>query len=327
MSNQALSQDEIDALFGGSEEASAPTPTQSQAPEVRLYDFRRPSRISKDRQRTLEGMYGMLAKSVEGWLAGRVRSQVEADLKAVEQLTFGEFVLSLPDPCVSFVFNLGPPGGPQAVINLGQELAFHAVERFLGSATETYIPDRALTILERRVVRIVAERVADMVRDIWSDHADFDFRLARFEAVPDMLQAANREDPMLVAHVQVRFKERSSPLMICLPFSSLDEFFATSVATRIRAPSGNGQPSKDRKAIETNVQRALVSVGVRLSPFELSVHELSKLKAGGTLVTGIPRDAPVEVLIGGRPRYSGFIGTLNDALAVQVLDAIEPEEE
>jgi flagellar motor switch protein FliM len=328
MSNQALSQDEIDALFkGGGEEAEAAAAPSSD-PEVRLYDFRRPSRISKDRQRTLEGMYGALAKSVEGWLAGRVRTQVEVDLKAVEQLTFGEFALSLPDPCVSFVFNLGPPGGPQAVINLGQELAFHAVERFLGSASETYIPDRALTILERRVVRIVAEKVAGLVQEIWVDHATFDFRLARFEAVPDMLQAANREDPMLVAHVQVRFKDAASPLMICLPFSSLDEFFASSVGSRIREPTGTGREvSLDRENIEGSVRRSLVPVAVRLAPFELSVEELAELEPGGTLVTGIPREAPVEVRIGGRTRYTGFIGTMNDALAVQVLDAVEIEAE
>ena len=235
MGNQALSQDEIDALFkGGGDEPAAPPPERTE-PEVRLYDFRRPSRVSKDRQRTLEGMYGMLAKSLEGWLAGRVRAQVEVNLKAVEQLTFGEFVLSLPEPCTSFVFNVGTPGGPQAVIDLGREFAFYTVERFLGSANETFVPDRALTVLERRVVRIVAERVSVQIREIWADHADIDLRLARFEAVPDMLQAANREDPMLVANLDVRFRGKSSSLLVCLPFSVLDTFFATSVAPAPRA--------------------------------------------------------------------------------------------
>lgn len=328
MSNQALSQDEIDALFkgGGEESQAAPVPTRSE-PEARLYDFRRPSRVSKDRQRTLEGMYGMLTKSMEGWLAGRVRAQVEVQLKAVEQLTFGEFVLSLPDPCASFVFNIGTPGGPQAVIDLGRDFAFYVVERFLGSATETFVPERSLTVLERRVVRIVAERLAGQIREIWVDHAEIDLRLARFEAVPDMLQAANREDPMLVANLDVRFKGRSSPVLICLPFSVLDQFFAASSTPRVRTTNaGAGETEADRQGIQASVRRATLPVAVRLPRFELSLRDIQEIRPGGTLITGVPRGAPVEVMIGGRTRYTGFVGTVNEALAVQVVDEIESEE-
>ena len=72
MSSESLSQNEIDALFsgGGTETATAPV---AEAPEVQFYDFRRPSRISKDRKRSLSAMYGILAKGLEGWLTGRIR--------------------------------------------------------------------------------------------------------------------------------------------------------------------------------------------------------------------------------------------------------------
>ncbi len=328
MSNQALSQDEIDALFkGGPEEPAAPPPHRSE-PEARLYDFRRPSRVSKDRQRTLEGMYGALTKATEGWLASRVRAQVEVHLKAVEQLTFGEFVLSLPDPCASFVFNIGAPGGPQAVIDIGREFAFYSVERFLGSSTEMYVPDRTLTVLERRVVRIVAERLAGQVREIWSDHANIDLRLARFEAVPDMLQAANREDPMLVANLEVRFKGYTSAVLICLPFTVLDEFFATTASVRVRnSTAGERESQADRTGITASLRWASVPVAVRLPSFELTLRDVTQLRPGGTLVTGISRTAQVDVMIGGRTRYTGFVGTTNDALAVQILDTVQQGEE
>jgi flagellar motor switch protein FliM len=327
MGNQALSQDEIDALFKGGQ-AEVPAPSAPRSVDVQLYDFRRPNRVSKDRQRTLEGMYGSLSKSLEGWLAGRVRTQVEVDLSAVEQLSFGEFVLSLPEPCASFVFNVGLPGGPQGVIDLGREFAFYAVERFLGGAAETFIPERPLTVLERRVVRIVAERLAGLVQDIWREHSKMDLRLARFESVPDMLQTANREDPMLVANLRVRFRGETSAVLICLPFSVLESFFAASASQRVRSSEQSEEErSVDRLGVEHGLRRATLPVAVRLPRFELTLRDLLSINPGGTLTTGIHRGAPVEVLINGHHRFNGAIGTLHNALAVQLGQAIEPEEQ
>ncbi len=329
MSNQALSQDEIDALFtGGGSAAGDGPPRGSRAPEVRLYDFRRPSRVSKDRQRTLEAMYGLLAKSLEGWLAGRVRAQVEVDLASVEQLTFGEFVLALPSPCTSFVFHIGKPGGAQAVLDMGRDFAFYAVERFLGSAAERmHVPERALTVLERRVIRIVGERVASLVQEIWGEHVDLGLTLARFESLPDMLQAANREDPVLMANLTVRFRGQESPILICLPFTVLDGFFATSAGTRVRTMGMTPAAARgDREGLEWALRRASVPVSVRLPRFELTLREVADLRPGGTLLTGLGRDTPVDVLIGATRRFTGLIGTMEGGLAVQIEEHVMEEE-
>jgi flagellar motor switch protein FliM len=71
--------------------------------DVLTYDFRRPHRISKERLRTLEAMYERLCKSLEAWLVARVRGQVELRLQSVEQFSFGEFVLSLANPCATYI--------------------------------------------------------------------------------------------------------------------------------------------------------------------------------------------------------------------------------
>ena len=79
MSSEILSQNDIDALLGGNagEKQGGRRPEQS----VALYDFRRPHRVSKERLRTLEAMYERLVKSVEGWMMGRVRGQIELSLQ------------------------------------------------------------------------------------------------------------------------------------------------------------------------------------------------------------------------------------------------------
>ena len=115
MSTDALSQIDIDRLLDPSA-ASAPSSKDAGAP-VQLYDFFSPRRVSKERLRSLEAMYERLVKGLEGWLVARVRAQIEMTLNSVEQFTFGEFTLSLPRPCSSFIFDIAGTG-QKGVIDL-----------------------------------------------------------------------------------------------------------------------------------------------------------------------------------------------------------------
>ena len=231
MSSETLSQSEIDNLLkrGGSAVPAPAAPRVTQ--DVQVYDFRRPNRVSKEKLRNLEAMYERLVKSLEGWLIGRVRGQVELKLQSIEPFSFGEFIFSLPTPCASYLFDIADSGGQQGVIDIGHEFAYYLVDRFFGGGSGTLTAmDRALTPIERMAVRGVAERIVQQLHDIWSDHVKLELELAGFESFPEILQAVNREDPVLVANIEVRTADMSSLVLVCLPFAVLDKFFASTDA-------------------------------------------------------------------------------------------------
>jgi len=322
MSSETLSQEEIDLLFDG-QRAPAPAARRTRPPDVQVYDFRRPSRISKDRQRSLEAMYDLLAKTLENWLTGRVRSQVEMNLLEVQQFSFGEFVMSLPTPCSSFVFDIADSGGQQGVIDFGPELAFYLVDRLLGGSGPPVVLERALTPLERTMVWIAAERITNLLSEIWRDHVKLDLELSRFESIPDMLQIANREDPVLVANIEVSADGMRSPLLVCLPFGVLEKFFTTSGVQRIHRPRGADRDREfDRRAIEASVRQTRVPVSARLPEFELSIEQLSTLRPGSVLLSGHPSDAEVEVFIAGQKRYRAAVRRTGRKLAVCITDEL-----
>ncbi len=150
MSSETLSQSEIDNLLRrGSSAATAPA-ANAPAMDVQIYDFRRPSRVSKEKLRTLESMYERLVKSLEGWLIGRVRGQIELQLQSIEPFSFGEFIFSLPTPCASYLFDIADSGGQQGVIDIGHEFAYFLVDRFFGGGSGNLTSmDRSLTPIER----------------------------------------------------------------------------------------------------------------------------------------------------------------------------------
>lgn len=319
MSTETLSQSEIDQLLGG----AAPAVARRVETDVQVYDFRRPHRVSKDRLRTLEAMYGRLAKSLEGWLMGRVRGQVELTLQSVEQLSFGEFTLSLSAPCCSYLFDISDSGGQQAVVDFGPEFAFYLVDRLFGGSGRPSVPNRALTPMERMAVRVVAERVSGLLCEVWKDHTDFELRLDGWESIPEILQAANREDPVLVANVEVSAGGLRSVLMICLPFTVLEKFFVGAGPRRENTVVGSEREREtNRERTETSLRAARVEVAARLPEFRLSMRELAGLRVGTVLTTGVGTNADVHVMINGQHRFRGVAGRIRRSLATRILEPV-----
>ena len=322
MSTDLLSQHDIDRLLDG---GTGPAGAGGANLDVQVYDFRRPHRVSKERLRTLEAMYERMVKSLEGWLIGRVRGQVEMRLQSVEQFSFGEFTLSLPTPCATYIFDVAESGGQQGVVDIGHDFSYFLVDRLFGGSGVPSILGRALTPVERMAVRSVAEKVTTLIEEVWEDYVPLELVLSGFESSPEILQIANREDPVLVANVEVSAGATSSLLLICLPFSVLDKFFTASGQKRVNTMTGTEREREAaRERAETSLRATRVPVSARLPAFPMSLRELSALEPGSVISTGIARDTTLEVRVGEQQRFRGTAGRVGQRLAVRLLDSISP---
>ena len=329
MSNETLSQNEIDALLGRSRSGAVAPVARAADPvvEAQNYDFRRPRRVSKDKLRTLQAMYDRFAKAFEGWLLGRVRGKVQLTVQSIEQFSFNEFTLSLPTPCASFIADVEESGGQQAVVDFGSDFAFYLVDRLFGGSTEPSVANRPLTPIERMAVRTAAERMLTFLTEAWSDYVELEFELTGFESIPEILRAANPEDPVLVASVEVVAGNTRSLVLICLPFAVLDKFFAGGSERRVSVLGSSTEIQATRGITESSVRNTRVGIAARLPEFRLSMRQLLELKPGSVLATGIPRTATLDILVGGQRRFQGSPGRIGSTLAVRLTDGIGPAPE
>jgi flagellar motor switch protein FliM len=330
VASETLSQNEIDALLGGgnpSAVAAVLPPARDVLADTQVYDFRRPHRISKEKLRTLEAMYERFAKSLEGWLLGRVRGGVQLQLQSVEQFSFGEFTLSLPTPCASYTFELKQTGGQQGVIDFGHEFAYFLVDRLFGGSGNPSLPTRALTPIERMAVRLVADRVLTVLQEVWRDHVEMELGLTGFESIPEILRVANREEPMLVANVEVTAAETRSLLLICLPFAALERFFAGVGEQRASMLGTPEEQQHNRELAEHSLRGARIPIAARLPTFSISMRELLGLSTGSVLHTGVARTAELDLIVGAQPRFKAAPGRIGPSLAVRLTDGLLPAPE
>jgi flagellar motor switch protein FliM len=299
------------------------TPRAAAALEVPAYDFRRPSRISADRHRTLTAMHERLARELQAWLSGRVREQVEVRLQSVEQFAFGEVVLSLPVPCSSFLVDIAG-SAQRGIIDIAPEVSTYVIDRAFGGDGSSQLLQRSLTPIERLAIRSVAERVAAQLQEMWRDHVPLTMQVTGFESSPEMLQQVmGRDDAALVANFEVVAGAASGLVLVSLPFPAFDTFFSHAPAQRhVAPPADPAERDAARQHSEASLRAARVPVQARLPEFQLTMRDLAQLTVGSVLPTGIPKDARVILRAGTQERFIGHPGRVGGHLAVRILDAV-----
>lgn len=94
-----LSQGEIDALLSalttGEMNAEELIKLESEK-KVRMYDFKRALRFSKDQIRNLSRIHENYARLLTTYFSARLRSLVQIQVASVEQVPYEEYIRSIP---------------------------------------------------------------------------------------------------------------------------------------------------------------------------------------------------------------------------------------
>lgn len=283
------------------------------------YDFRRPRRVSKDRQRALEGLYERMIKGFEHWMYSRLRGPIEVRLVSVEQVTFGEFQGTLPNPCVAYAFDIVDSGNQQGIVNIGASLAFLSVERFFGGSGDPTIPERSLTGVERNVVKTLSEKLLQLLAEVWRDYVPMAFEVSGYESLPEMLQIANSDDPVLVAKISVLCGTIESEMAIGLPLTVLDKFFSNSNERRGGDMAGTASEREaNRRHTERNVRQTSANVRALLPDFTVTLEDLANLKVGDILPSPHAITTLLNVTIEDQPQFRGEFVTQGTNNAVNL---------
>ena len=127
-----LSQSEIDSLINALSSGRIPEEVKEdeEVAEYRNYDFRRPSKFSKEQIRTLQFLHENYARSLTNFLAAYLRVPVQVQLASVSQVTYEEFVFSLPVPTLVTVFKMSEEMG-SSLLETNPPLFFRLLILFL----------------------------------------------------------------------------------------------------------------------------------------------------------------------------------------------------
>lgn len=317
-----LSQEEIDALLGSAREIEKETVREPSAPafaEATLYNFRRPDRVSKEQIRSLHFLHDRFARNVSTSLSAYLRSATDLNVVSVEQFTYSEFLMSLPDPTAFYALSLQPIDGLGA-LELNPTTAFAMIDRMLGGSGHAPQVTRALTEIEQNVVDSVIKLILENLTESWRPILPVQFRIHGRETRPQMLQVAAPNEVFILLVFDIRIADTRGMLNLCVP-ASVGGHFAQGWHGTHRKPT-----DAERGRLIANLSRVQVPLWASLGT-RIEAREVLELRPGDCLSLGRAVSEPIEVYAGHVIKWRGRAQRRDRQLAVKIVAAGAPAAE
>jgi flagellar motor switch protein FliM len=311
MADRILSQYEIDSVF-----RNVHHDTEDSAKKAQPYDFRRPERIAKDQLQSIHLIHENFARSVASSLSAFLRSHIVANFISVEQLSFADFVRSLPTP--SCLLALGVhPYEENSVLQIDRSLVFLILEMLLGGAGKnTAKIDRDITEIERGILDSLFRIVLQDLRSAWQSIATVDFFVQSHVSESQLLQILAQDDAVVVVSMEVRVGDNSGLMHLAFPSMLIKMFREKSgqlTTIRRREPS-----EVDHARILRRLRPADVELEARLAGPRLCLDSLMRMEVGDVLALDHSLTKELELRLNGKTKFLGRVVNSGKRLGFQI---------
>lgn len=329
MPGDVLSQAEIDELLSNiSSGAVSAEEIQSEEKQrkIKVYDFKRPDKFSKDQIRTLYMIHENFARFFNTYLSANLRTMVHVDVASVDQLTYEEFIRSLPNPSVISVFQMRPLKG-NAILELNPNVVFALIDRLFGGIGSPPAKPRALTDIEEAIITRVINKALESLQDAWKQVVAINPQMDVIETNPQFTQIVPPNDMVVIVTLQAKIGQAEGLLNICIPYLVLEPIMSKLTTTFWVASSVAKQESdEDVQALKKKLRRAKVPVTVGLGKVTVTVAEMLGIAVGDVLQLETKVDDELSLFIGQQEKFKCKPGISGKKMAVQITGVIEGDD-
>jgi len=321
MASKHMAQWEIDALLqnvgGAPEKAGAPAVGKG-GRKLQPYDFRRPSRFSKEHLRALQTVHEQFARGLGSALSSYLRLNVRVQLTTVEQATLDEYVEQLPNPTVIYILRLPPLDGPVVLeLNLAPTLA--ALDRLCGGPGTLARQDRELTEIERSLLQPLGRYIIRSIADAWLAITPVNPSIEDILVNPRAIRSAGPNEIVALLVLEIAIGDVAGTMSLCLPYVALEPILDRlhTQAWAIEPLRANGESAREQ--IAARLQSVPLEVVVELGRVELPAAALLSLRAGDVLRLDSSPEGSLPLLVAGVPLFRCRPGVRAGNIAVQIV--------
>ncbi|TGK13887.1 flagellar motor switch protein FliM [Leptospira fletcheri] len=328
---EILSQDEIDALLNAISSGEVSEDEYSSVGEqkkVKIYDFKRPDKFSKDQIRTLQMMHETFARLATTGLSAQLRALVHVHVAAVDQLTYEEFIRSIPNPTTLAVINMDPLRG-SAILEIDPSISFTIIDRLFGGKGETAKISRELSEIEMSVMEGIIVRILGNMREAWSTVIDLRPRLGNIETNPQFAQVVPPNDMVVLINLETKIGEVEGLTNLCIPYITIEPIINKLSAQYWYSSIRKGELDENRSIIQERLDQVQIPVIAEVGSVDISILDFMNLNIGDVVkLENTTTRSDMLVKVGERKKFKCLPGRVGNRLAIQIGDRVEdiPDE-
>lgn len=329
MAGDILSQSEIDALLSaistGEMDADELKKEESRK-KVKVYDFKRALRFSKDQVRSLTRIHDNFARLLTTYFSAQLRTYIQIMVGSVDQLPYEEFIRSIPKMTVLNVFEVQPLQG-RILMEVSPNIAYAMMDRIMGGIGASVNKIDTLTEIETKIISNIFEKSLENYQEAWESIIEIEPIMEEFEVNPQFLQMVSPNETVVVISLNVQVGEVSGMINLCIPHVVLEPIIPRLSAHYWMQSDRKEPKSIEIEALKSQIQLADLTVSAELGSSELSIQEFLQLHPGDVIQLDSSIDKPLVVKIGDKPKFIGQPGKLNKKIAVQIIDHLSRGDE
>ncbi|WP_430785917.1 flagellar motor switch protein FliM [Virgibacillus flavescens] len=322
---EILSQNEIDALLSAisSGEMNADElKKEEKEKKVRVYDFKRALRFSKDQVRSLSRIHENYARLLTTFFSAQLRTYVNITVASVDQIPYEEFIRSVPKMTILNIYSVAPLEG-RILMEVNPNIAYGMMDRILGGKGNSVNKVDNLTEIETMLMSQLFEKAVVNLQEAWSSIVEIDPVLEDFEVNPQFLQMVSPNETVVIVSLNTNIGEASGLINICIPHIVLEPIIPKlSVHYWMQTSTKNRDPETYQKLSE-NIKLAKVEAKALLGQTTISIDELLNLQTNDIIGLNQPIDEPLTLEINNEAKFYVQPGKLRNKVSVQVIEEIE----
>jgi flagellar motor switch protein FliM len=329
MAEQVLSQEEIDALLNaldtGEIDPDDVPEKEEDVQKIKEYDFKRPNRFSKEYIDTLHMVFEAYAKMNSNLLSNQLSSSVQVNLLVVEQVSYDEFIKSIPNPTLIAIFHMEPLGGSM-FLEINPTFGKMAIELMCGGGKGIEGIKNRLTDIEVEILQEVIYSLLGNLRSAWGDLITVEPLLDNVETNPQLVQSLSPNEPVALISFSIEALNNKTYMNLCIPYIAFENH------TEILSIKNWFDLEKKEDAlgytdiISNKLQSTELELSVILGKTYLTIHQILNLENGDVLELDKKTDDLLTMNVEEKERFKVQPGIKSRKMAVQVVELIEEDD-
>ena len=315
MSQDFLSQDEVDALLKGVAGDVDEAEMQDDGPNVRPYNLATQERIVRGRMPALETINERFAQLLGAGLYNFIRSNAEISVGPVRTIKYSEFLRNLAVPSNLNLVQVKPLRGT-ALFIFEPNLVFLVVDSMFGGNGQLKADgeSRDFTPTERHIIQRLLALTFDSLEKSWSSVHPVEFEYLRSETNTQFASIAMPNEIVVVTTFTITLGTAGGLFHVCMPYTMLEP-----IRDVLQSSMPGDRASGDKRwgrMLSKQVQGAEVELVLNLGYASLTIQQLLGMEAGDVIAVDVPQ--PIMAEVDGVPVMECKCGVLNGQYALRV---------
>ena len=317
MSEEFLSQEEIDALLGGGKKE------EKEEKKVAPFDFDQVEHIKKGGVPGLELLFERWVKIYRERIRSLVPQVGMITKESVYITRFQSFMVKIPMPASYSIVSMRP-FKENFLFILDSRLVFVIISVMFGGPAKPFkIEGREFTKLEMRVIQDLVNVALNSFEQVWQDVYPVSLELRGIELNPALARIVSGNEKVIVVECSMDIDGYEAPFFFCFPqglFMPIKELIFSESLFVEKDPVWEEHLQK--KVLKTELRLSL-----ELARKVFSLGEILSWKVGDRIDLGVNREDILKLYVEDKPKFFAKMGKVKDRYAALVYNFINGEED